>query len=267
MRASESKAMMAASAGVVWLASVLAASAARAGPAILPSGSTVAGETLPQYTARWWQSALQVPYTTQSPLTDPTGARASRGDVGPVTFLYGGSSPDPVTNISRSATIRDDFVFFPVLNAFFTKTSLDDPATTEADLRAMAVQSIDEARSLYATIDGVPVPQSELLEHREASPVFTLDLPADNIFSEFGLPAEHIDLTVSDGYWLMLEPLGPGRHTLAFGGQFGPSFNSTLNVTYDLNVVPLPAPVAMALTTLPLAAAFGWRAMRRLDAE
>lgn len=221
---------------------------ASAGPVILPQGSSVAGQTVPEYTAQWWQTALEVPFS-QSPLTDPMAAE----DVGAVTFLYGPSSPDPVISVNRSVTIQDDFILFPVLNGFFAITSTDPPGTTVADAREVLAGGIDEIQSLFATIDGVSVPMSELLLHREQSPVFTLDLPEGNLF---GIPPEFVDETVSDGYWLMLEPLGPGEHTLSFGGQFGPTFNNQeLRVDYAVSVIPLPAAVWMMLGALPLAAA------------
>jgi hypothetical protein len=41
----------------------------------------------------------------------------------------------------------------------------------------------------------------------------------------------------SDGYWLMLEPLSPGTHTIEFGGT-AKNTGFQLNVTYTITVVP-----------------------------
>jgi hypothetical protein len=40
----------------------------------------------------------------------------------------------------------------------------------------------------------------------------------------------------SDGYWLMVEPLSPGKHTINFGGTTQSGFQ--LDITYELTVVP-----------------------------
>jgi len=45
---------------------------------------------------------------------------------------------------------------------------------------------------------------------------------------------------VSDGYWVMLRPLTPGRHTLNFGGTVGNPANPELqlDVTCEITVLP-----------------------------
>ncbi|HJY84931.1 MAG TPA: hypothetical protein VKK81_28095, partial [Candidatus Binatia bacterium] len=44
--------------------------------------------------------------------------------------------------------------------------------------------------------------------------------------------------SVSDGYWLLLEPLSPGSHMLHFEGALvsGPFAGFLQDVTYNLNV-------------------------------
>jgi hypothetical protein len=53
-------------------------------------------------------------------------------------------------------------------------------------------------------------------------------------------PAGHYDKSVSDGYWVMLKPLSPGRHDIHFGGTFfeGEPFEFTMDITYHVNVAP-----------------------------
>jgi hypothetical protein len=48
-------------------------------------------------------------------------------------------------------------------------------------------------------------------------PVFTLTYPVDNVFEA---PPGTNTPNVSDGYWVMLEPLRPGAHTLYSRGEF-----------------------------------------------
>src|SRR5262245_29993403 len=71
----------------------------------LPPHATVAGRTLEEWSAAWWQWAYSFP-VSNNPLFDETGALAALGDQGPVFFLAG------VINVSgtatRSVTIPED---------------------------------------------------------------------------------------------------------------------------------------------------------------
>jgi hypothetical protein len=62
-------------------------------------------------------------------------------------------------------------------------------------------------------------------------------------------------VVASDGYWLMVEPLSIGTHTISFGGSltfFGDLDPSTpeldpfpQNNTYEISVVSVPEPTAI----------------------
>ena len=86
-----------------------------------------------------------------------------------------------------------------------------------------------------------------LFNYRVKSNPFDFTLPAtDNIYQFFGLPDAVLAPfacsagfcvypAVSDGYWLLLNPLPLGQHTINFGGSNG---GFTLNITYNIRVVP-----------------------------
>jgi hypothetical protein len=205
--------------------------------AVIPAGSTVEGKTLGEWSAEWWQWALSYPPET-NPLLDTTGSSASLGDVGPVFFLAGTFSPTPVTR--TFAVPGDKFIFFPLLNAFSSEEG------SVEEMRARLATFVGNTRALHASINGVGIPEAELFSHRELSPVFDIPLGPDNIF---GAPAGVYAPSVSDGYWLMLEPLGPGTHTISFGGSSegntDPTFGDiTVDVTY---AVPEPGTFTLAL--------------------
>jgi hypothetical protein len=69
--------------------------------------------------------------------------------------------------------------------------------------------------------------------------VFDLTLPDGNLFSTPPppVPAGIYPIAVDDGYYLMLKPLSPGKHLLHFHGSI-PSFNFTLDITYQLTISP-----------------------------
>ena len=192
-------------------------------PHVAAAGSSVAGQSLAEWTADWWRWAFETP-TGQNPLADTTGANAGVNQPKNVFFLAGNFGGTTVRTVTIPTGTR---VFFPVLNyvAF-------EEGTVE-EMRAAAAASVADPREMHATVDGAPV-GGDILSHREISPVFDIELPADNII---GLPPRVYEPAVSDGYWLMLSPLKPGEHTINFGGT-GNDGSFTLDVTYDVEVVP-----------------------------
>jgi hypothetical protein len=80
---------------------------------------------------------------------------------------------------------------------------------------ACAKRFMDMATALQAVIDNTPVQFLEL--YRTQSPNFTLSLPDGNILAA---PAGDYAPSASDGVFLMLTPLSPGRHTIHFHAEF-----------------------------------------------
>jgi hypothetical protein len=203
-------------------------------PAVYAPHAKVAGHTLAEWSAKWWQWAFSQP-VNDSALFDQTGALARNGDMGKVFFLAGVVSESGTAH--RTITLPSGTpIFFPVLNN--EASTIEGNGTTEAELLAVNDFFIGIATGLHASVDGVAVP--DLTAHRETSRAFAFDLPDNNFLQFFGVnaPAGHYESAVSDGYWVMLKPLSKGHHTINFGGTFGPPVNFTLDITYDVNVVP-----------------------------
>lgn len=207
-----------------------------ASPAALvvrPHG-TVAGKTLGQWSAKWWQLMLSIP-SSQNPLMDTTGANAGIGESGPVFFL-GGTTPAINGPVVRNISIpTGKFLFFPLINVENNEIG-DVPPETPAQLYADIAPIIAASGQLSATVDGVTIP--DLATHLETSSslkkpkVFSFTVPADNIL---GASAQS-STAVSEGYWLMVRPLKPGQHVIHFGGFLGAPFSLTQDVTYNITV-------------------------------
>jgi hypothetical protein len=182
------------------------ASSVLAGPTVEPGGSTVAGKTIGQWTADWWNWTGSV---TGNVFTDTTGALATQNQSGPVFFVAGTQG----TSVTRTFDVPGDkFLLFPLIN--FVVANGPDPgfADTQAEAKALIDVGVP-ASNVFASIDGADVPN--LASHREASPVnFTYTaLAGSGTFT----PGTFTDAN-SDGYWVMVDPLGSGTHTLRFGG-------------------------------------------------
>jgi len=216
-----------------------------AGPndAILPPDLMVGGMSYGEWGAKWWQWAYSIP-VADNPLFDETGAKAGTAQSGPVYFLAG------VINVSgtaeRTITVpAGKALFFPILNVETDNVGVDPPNTVE-QLYGWADFYIRSITDIHANLDGKPVVNA--FDYRGTSPAsFSYDLPAtDNIYQYFGMDISGtVDPAVSDGHWLMLAPLSPGRHRLEFGGTYGDPINFTLNIIYHINVEDGPNGVVL----------------------
>lgn len=203
-------------------------------PRIYAPHSTVRGNTLAEWSAEWWKWAFSQP-VDDSALFDQTGELARNGDVGDVFFLAGVVNDSGT--VHRTITVPSGTpIFFPVLNN--ECSTIEGNGTTEAELLACNDFFIGLASDLHASVDGNPVPN--LTAHRETSGAFGFTLPENNFLQFFGVdaPAGFHESSVADGYWVMLKPLSKGYHEINFGGTFGAPVNFTLDISYDVQVVP-----------------------------
>jgi hypothetical protein len=201
---------------------------------IVPIGTTTLGLTYGQWGAAWWQYVFSIPVPT-NPLFDQTGINCGVDQSGPVFFLVG------VINVTgtatRSCTVpANKMLFFPILN--YEADNFCPPVNPPLDvagLQAVAKAQMDSVTALGADIDHVRV--GNPFHYRAASPgSFSVTFPNKNVFQYFGchnITAGTYSPFVSDGYWLMLNPLPAGQHTIHFSGSV-PGFN--LDITYNLTV-------------------------------
>jgi hypothetical protein len=146
------------------------------------------------------------------------------GNTGSVFFVAGAFGGDYTRTFNVPAGKP---LFVPVVNAIAFQTLESD---TEASLRALAEPS--NVLAMWATVNGTSL-NPQLLNHRQKSPLFDLSSP---LLADFGFcwndsdkencqilsPGVYQDGdAVSDGYWLMLEPLSLGQtYEVVVGGIF-----------------------------------------------
>jgi hypothetical protein len=198
---------------------------------IFPPDSRPYGLTYGEWTAKWWQWAYLKP-EADNPLVDDTGENCASNQSGSVWFLAGTGGGA----VTRECTIPSDKgILIPIINV--ECDSAADPASdTEAELRACAKADQDTVIAKEVTIDGINV--ANLDSYRFQSPLFNLTFPENNIA---GLPPQTAK-AVSDGYWILLEPLSPGNHEIHFKAALGDptaigATNFALDVRYLLTVV------------------------------
>jgi hypothetical protein len=150
--------------------------------------------------------------------------------------VFGGGTATRSCAIPKNKTI-----FFPLANQVNFNTpnvcgqdANDIPVDT---LRAASAAFADGVVNMSAQLDGQPLTNIERL----VSKVFTVTLPDDNVFDPvcnpfgFDVPGDKYKPAVDDGFYILLDRLSPGSHTLHFHAE-NPSQAFVVDVTYHLTV-------------------------------
>jgi hypothetical protein len=163
------------------------------------------------------------------PGDDPNGAGCTKSQEGPVWYLAGSSGSKQVRNcivpygkalLLTPIDVECSFAENPTLK-------------TEAELRSCAKSDQDKVNSLKLIVDGVSL--SNVSKYRVASHLFNLTLPENN---NLGLDPQ-VTQAVSDGYWIILEPLNKGNHTIiSTGAIIDPTgvYSFVSDVTWQINI-------------------------------
>ena len=214
----------------------------------VPTTSVAYGRTYGDWMAAWQQWATSMP-STQHPLFDT--AEPSTGQSGPVWFLGGKfcalGETCGTNQVVREITIpADTALFFPIFDVEVSAVEMgggDANKATPKDingLRQLAESWALMAFNLSLEVDGVYVPHVQKRFHVQSS-AFGFYLPNDNLFTAVGegtFAEGYYFPGVDDGYYVMLEPLAPGRsHTIHFHAEYpGSPDNWVLDVTYHVRV-------------------------------
>ena len=199
-----------------------------------PPGAIVAGKSIADWSTNWWRwaAALAPP---GDPFTDTTGQFANVNQSGPVFFLAG----SPGGSMSRQFRVpANTYLLVPLRVGEWSQLELGFDKTA-AQIRQSAQQQADQINSLHAILDGVTNTQTTVFSHRETSPDFNFNAVFNN---QVGInPPGFSGIAVADGYFLMLDPLTPGTHTLNYGG--GITGSSLIDETDYVYVSPPPIPL------------------------
>ncbi len=202
-------------------------------PGVAPPQSRPHGHTYAEWARSWEQWLVRIP-AASSPLADETGASCRSGQAGSVWYLagnYGGATTRDCTIPTGTA------LFFPLINYLYVGYDSDPPDQDYAALSQIVASYIDGAQ-VTAEIDGRPVAVSDA--YRVTSANGPMLLPVDNMFGATAAECHagpggllHCPFGVNNGYYLFVEPLAAGLHTIHFTGGV-PGF--ALDVTYHLRV-------------------------------
>jgi hypothetical protein len=194
--------------------------------------STPFGIPYNESTSIWWRWLISIPLS-ESPAADTTGQNCAKNQTGPVWFLAGTfqGSAERTCEIPAGKGI-----LFPVFNAECSFAEYPN-LKTDSELSQCAKEAIDGVTFVQASIDGVEIQNLSRIQ----SPAFNVTFPGQNIFGVQAGPTR----SVSDGFWIFLQPMSPGKHEINFKGALIDYTTTgiatiTNDVTYHLNVVAVP---------------------------
>jgi hypothetical protein len=195
---------------------------------VYPPHAVVDGKSLGDWSAEWWKWYLGIPGDPNNALDLDSTIGQGPGEV---FFLAGNGGGSSVRSCKIACGRK---IFFPLLDDVEIKDishCSDCPSCS-----ALARSAIEGTSFLSCEIDGVAV--EDLGDHREVpSSCFGVVLPPENWL---GAPPGLYEISSADGYYLMLDPLCPGEHTVRFQAKVGepasPLFE--IDVTYHLTAEP-----------------------------
>lgn len=182
-------------------------------PGVWPPNSKPGGKTYGEWSGVWWAWALNQPLS-HNPIVDLTGQDAHWGQSEFVSeeeemfFLVGtyGEAAERACSVPAGKSI-----LFPIENEAYL---LNLPTDTEEEARRCIRVEADHVATMEVTVDGRAL--GGLRNYRFQSPGFfavNLD-PQEPLWPGVVLPADCP--TVADGYWICLEPLENGEHTVTW---------------------------------------------------
>jgi hypothetical protein len=200
-------------------------------PGVFALDSKPYGNSYEDWTIKFWQWLLAFP-ADKSPMTDLTGELCgeNQNSSNPVFFLafLGGGSAVRTCDVPAGKAI---LVPINVVACFMSE--LAPAAKTEEELHRCAEEDESSNPGLFLSVDGREF--RDLNKYRVHSRAFDIMLPANAVG---GAPGA--DRAVSDGYWVILEPLPPGKHSVHFKASLTNPTTGILfyndDLRYTLNV-------------------------------
>ncbi len=185
-------------------AAAAAASATRVESPLLAPSEQVGWVSQGELSRRWWEWAMSFD-DESSPVADRTGALCGNRQEGDVWFLAG--TYGTARTVRSCRVPRDKYLFFPLIN--YVLAPGRGRTGTCAQMSRDVARMTDGVELLVLEIDGVR--HDNLARHRQATP------ECFNLWARSGT-GDSAFPSAANGYYVMLKPLPPGRHTINFGG-------------------------------------------------
>ncbi|ASW01172.1 hypothetical protein [Paraburkholderia aromaticivorans] len=193
-------------------------------PHVVSLDAPFRGKTYSQWAVSFWRWALELPLgPLPHPFDDCNHRPISAAQMGNVWYWATPNSTRLTCNQVATTIPAGTSLFLSLLDgsSIFLPmaqgtTSLNDPpirAFTADQLKIVSAFASD-IQGLFCTIDGVSV--ANITAYRTKIGLFSFSAPSPWIFGHTGGKGS----SAADGYYLLLEPLSAGLHTIHYGGKF-----------------------------------------------
>ena len=211
---------------------------------VVEPGRVLFGESYNELTGKWSNWLAREPIAT-NPALDNDGSFCDRNQQGEVWFLagtFGGAiDEDPIADRTCKVPAGQG-IFFPIFSVIsfapdFLKTPPCQDLTEAVDQIRCDVNddvAIAPHVALEVRLDGKPV--ADLFAYRiQSGPGgFTFRIAPGSPLTFFGVAPGKRKPAVADGYWILLKPPSPGRHTVSFSADFDLDGKPDLGANYKL---------------------------------
>ena len=192
----------------------------------------------PELTTQWWKWALENPINDNA-LLDQTGVNTSKEQNKDNFFLAGTIGDGPIhRKIEIGADNNTKKLFFPVICVECSEREFPFNVSDQLEKLQIATQEfIDGVTRMYAFIDGINYIHNA---ERVKSDQFTIHFPENNIYrTVYNIVKASEARAYSDGFWLLVDSLTEGTHTIKFGGELitKDNFEFNTDVTYEISII------------------------------
>jgi hypothetical protein len=205
----------------------------------LPDSSPY-GTSFSEWIGKWWQWYTSVPKTESPNYPDFPGHVAKidcavrQDPSSPVFFLFTPLVDEP--SAERTCDVpMEKAILIPIISG---EADTGDPEQTDKSKSGMiqSARSGNDYAAISVKLDGTKLSFNEDAKLRAVSDFFNITLPEHNIWEEKEVPGTYKGIT--EGYFLFLNPLPPGNHTLYYEAATNPPNPNVYaqSVTYHLNV-------------------------------
>jgi hypothetical protein len=209
-------------------------------PKIFLPGSSPYGIPFNQWIGKWWQWYVSVP-KTESPNHPDYPDHISKENCAirqnlssPVLFLFTPLVDEP--SPERTCDVpKDKAILIPIISG---EADNGDPEQTDKSERGMiqTAKAGNDYGAISIKLDNTKLNFNEDPKFRAMSGFFNITLPEHNLWEEKEVPGTYKGIT--EGYFLFLNPLPAGNHTLYYEAATNPPNANVYaqTVTYHLNV-------------------------------
>jgi hypothetical protein len=200
---------------------MMGAAASASAVAVAPRDAHPYGKTYSQWAGRWLRWAMEMP-ADASPFTGTAGC--GQDQHGRVFFLpiqFG-----PGASFVCRVQVGHSLLLSPMGGVC---SPADGDGTTVAEVRACATSIFPIVSSVHVRIDGRRVRHAR--RWRFVSPTTDVNFPANNVLGATPGPS----WAIGAGWFYLIRPLPPGRHTIASTATLQQPFGS-IAVTFNYRI-------------------------------